>query len=224
MTRFKICGLRELDHALIAADSGADFLGFNFVPGVRREVSPEHAQKVIEDFLRLRDGDSPKVVGLFADQPLEQVNSIAGRCGLDLAQLCGDEPPDYWDAVQVPVIKMVKVRHASDKAATIDSTRRAVTEVLLKGHTAMLDSYREGSLGGTGQTFDWSIAAAIADDYDYMLAGGLSPDNVALAIETARPWAVDVSSGVETDGVKDPEKIAAFADEVRRASEHRPSP
>ena len=224
MTLFKIDGLRELEHALVAADSGADFIGFVFVPGVRREVSPEHARKVIEEFRRLRNADAPKVVGLFANQPIEQVNSIARRCGLDLAQLCGDEPPDYWDPVEVPMIKMVKVRDAGDKTETIHSTRRAVAEILSKGHTALLDSYREGSLGGTGQTFDWSIAAAIADDHNFMLAGGLTPDNVALAIETARPWGVDVSSGVETDGVKDPVKIVAFADQVRRASERLPPP
>ena len=137
---------------------------------------------------------------------------------MDLAQLCGDEPPDYWKAVEVPVIKMVKVRDAGDSQKTIDSTRRAVAEVASAGHLALLDTHLEGRLGGTGRTFDWSIARAVSDAGRCMLAGGLTPENVGLAIETARPWAVDVSSGVETGGVKDPARIIAFADQVRRAS------
>ena len=217
MTRFKICGLRELDHALVAADSGADLIGLNFVPGVRRQVTPEHAEAVIKELRRLRGGGPPRVVGLFANQPVDEVNRIAGQCGLDLAQLCGDEPPEYWEEVDVPVIKQIKVRDR-DGGGAADSTRREVAEVISHGHRAMLDSHSEGSLGGTGKTFDWSIAAALSGEYDYLLAGGLSPENVGLAIATARPLGVDVSSGVETDGVKDPDKIVAFADQVRLAS------
>ena len=219
MTRFKICGLRELDHALVAADSGASFISFNFVPGVRRQVSKDQAGSVIEEFRRLRAGDAPRVVGLFANQPVEEVSSTARSCGLDLVQLCGDEPPEYWQAVKVPVLKMVRVRDAGDPEAAIDSTRRTVAEIVSAGHTPLLDTYREGRLGGTGHTFDWSIARAVSESGPCMLAGGLNPDNVGRAIETARPWAVDVSSGVETDGVKDSDRIRAFADEVRRASD-----
>ncbi|MDA1348453.1 MAG: phosphoribosylanthranilate isomerase [Chloroflexi bacterium] len=218
MTRFKICGLRELDHALVAADSGADFIGFNFVPGVRRQVTPEHAEAVIKEFRRLRGVGPPQVVGLFANQPVDEVNRIAGQCGLDLAQLCGNEPPEYWEAVDIPVIKQIKVRDGDGSEGAAESTRREVAEVISHGHMAMLDTHREGSLGGTGKTFDWSIAAALSGAYDYLLAGGLSPENVGLAIATAMPWGVDVSSGVETDGVKDPDKIVAFANQVRLAS------
>ena len=223
MTLFKICGLRELDHALTAADSGASFISFNFVPGVRRQVSRGHAQKVIEDFRRLRDRDAPRVVGLFANQPVEDVNSTAHSCGLDFVQLCGDEPPQYWEAVQVPVLKMVRVRDAGDPEAAIASTRRTVAEIVSAGHIPLLDTYREGRLGGTGHTFDWTIARAVSESGPCMLAGGLNPDNVARAIETARPWAVDVSSGVETDGVKDPARIRAFADQVHRATNRLPA-
>ncbi len=217
MTRLKICGLRSLDHALAAADSGADLVGFNFVHGVRRRIPPEHAQKIIEGLRRLRP-DAPRIVGLFADQPVEDVNAVARRCGLDLAQLCGSEPPEYWKAVHVPVIRQIRVRGGGDREDTIDSTRRAVAEVVSRKHLALLDSHRDGSLGGTGQTFDWNIARAASEVGDYLLAGGLTPDNVETAIITARPWGVDVSSGVETDGVKDPSRIASFADHVRRAA------
>ena len=222
MTLFKICGLRELDHALTAADSGASFISFNFVPGVRRQVSPSHAARVIEEFRSLRDGGTPRVVGLFANQPVEDVKSIVRSCGLDLVQLCGDEPPEYWEEVNVPVLKMVRVRDAGEPEAAIDSTRRTVAEIVSAGHTPLLDTHREGHLGGTGHTFDWSIARAVSDAGPCMLAGGLTPENVGLAIETARPWAVDVSSGVETDGIKDPARIRAFADQVRSASDRLP--
>ena len=117
-------------------------------------------------------------MGLFADQPVDEVNSIARRCGLDLVQLCGDERPEYWEAVESPIVKMVKVRDGGDRETTIDSTRRAVAEVVSAGHIALLDTHQEGALGGTGHTFDWSIARAVSDAGRCMLAGGLTPENV----------------------------------------------
>ena len=220
MTLFKICGLRQLDHAQAAADAGADFLGFNFVPGVRRQVSEEHAGAITGEIRRLRGTNRPRLVGLFADQPMEDVNRIVRSCGLDLAQLCGDEPPDYWERVEVPVIKQIKVRDGGDRERAIARVRSDVEDVVSRGRIAMLDSHEAGSLGGTGRSFDWAIAAAVAREHDFLLAGGLTPDNVAEAIATAGPWGVDVSSGVETERVKDPKKIAAFAEAVLRAGDH----
>ena len=220
MTRFKICGLRDADNALVAADAGADFLGFVFVPGVRRQLTEDLARAIIEEYRRRqqRDKNGPRLVGLFADQSLDDVNRIVERCGLDLAQLCGDEPPEYWGQVSVPVIKQIKVRNDGDTARATEETLRRVDEVIAEGHTAMLDRYEAGALGGTGLSFDWTIASEVARHHDFLLAGGLTPENVGVAINTAAPWGVDVSSGVETDLVKDPKKIAAFAREVKRAS------
>lgn len=217
MTRFKICGLRDTDNAVVAAESGADFLGFNFVPGARRRLEVDRALDIIREYRRRRGEGGPRLVGLFADQPLDEVDRTIERCGLDLAQLCGDEPPEYWEAVSAPVIKQVKVRDDGDIAQAIDETLRRVGEVVGSGHMAMLDKYEAGAKGGTGRTFDWSIAAEVARHHDFLLAGGLNPQNVAQAIETVGPWGVDVSSGVETDYVKDPKKIAAFAREVTGA-------
>ena len=217
MTKLKICGLREVSHALVAAEAGADFLGFVFVPGVRRQLSEEQAKAIIQEYRRINGSGGPKLVGLFADQPLEEVNRIARSCGLDLAQLCGDEPPEYWDQVEVPIIKQIKVREQDSPDATIADVLLRVDDVVSRGHTAMLDKHEEGALGGTGHSFDWSVASEVAGHHDFLLAGGLSPDNVEQAIATANPWGVDVSSGVETDGVKDPKKIAAFAQAVRRS-------
>ena len=216
MTRLKICGLREARHAEAAADAGADFLGFNFVPGVRRQLSEEQGKRIIEEYRAGRGAGGPRVVGLFANQPLEEVNRIARSCRLDMAQLCGDEPADYWDRVDVPVIRQIKVRDDGDKERTTAHVIDRAKEVVDQGHVALLDSHRSGSLGGTGRTFDWAIARAVAGHHDFLLAGGLDPENVGEAIESVGPWGVDVSSGVETDGIKDTAKIAAFAEQVRQ--------
>ena len=215
MTKFKICGLMDVQHAVVAAEAGADFMGFNFVPGVRRQLSEEQARAIIQKYRRIKGNGGPKLVGLFADQPLDDVNRIARSFGLDLAQLCGDEPSEYWERLAVPVIKQIKVGDQDSHDATVADVLRRVEEVVSRGHMALLDRHEEGALGGTGRSFDWSVAREVAGHHDFLLAGGLSPDNVQQAIATTYPWGVDVSSGVETDGVKDSEKIAAFAEAVR---------
>ena len=216
MTRFKICGLRDSDNAVVAAESGADFLGFNFVPGARRRLEVERAKEIVAEYRRRRGQGGPELFGLFADQPVEEVNRIVREVGLDRAQLCGDEPPDYWDRVDAPVVKQIKVRD-DDRNQVVAETDARIHEVQEQGSTPMLDKYVEGHKGGSGRTFDWTIAAEVARDYDFMLAGGLTRENVGEAITTVGPWAVDVSSGVETDGVKDAAKIRDFAEAVKRA-------
>lgn len=214
MTRLKICGLRDAEHALVAAKAGADFLGFVFVPGVRRQISTAHAQEIIASYRQTYGEGGPRLVGLFADQPLDDVNLIVESCRLDMAQLCGDEDSDYWGQVNVPLIKQIKVRDPGDPTSTVEQVARTVERVVASGYIAMLDSYEAGSLGGTGMTFDWSIARDVAGRHDIVLAGGLNPETVADAIAEVGPWGVDVSSGVETDGVKDSEKIRRFAEAV----------
>ncbi len=216
MTRFKICGLRDVGAALVAAESGAGFLGFNFVEGVRRQLQPAEGSQIIYDFRMAFDGDEmPQIVGLFANQDAEFVNNVIHQCGLDLAQLCGDEPPGFWPELAAPVIRQVKVREDMTREDAVAVATAQVEEALDAGHLALLDKHKPGALGGTGMTFDWNIAREVSRDRPTMIAGGLNPQNVANAIWTARPWGVDVSSGVETDGVKDADKIRAFADAVR---------
>ena len=218
MTRFKICGLRTVEHALAAADVGADLLGFVFVEGVRRQLQPDEAAEIIELYRRRQAKGGPEIVGLFANQDVEDVNRIIRLCGLDYVQLCGDEPPEYWDSVDAGVIRQVKV---SACGCRDELTRRVMADVeaaVSRGHRVVLDNHVDGSLGGTGRAFDWEVAREVAGTHDIFLAGGLTPENVAAAISIARPWGVDVSSGVETDGVKDVVKIRAFARAVGRAS------
>ena len=236
-TIFKICGIRDAAAATVAAESGADFLGFVFVEGVRRQLSPERGAEAIAEFRSALAPDSPsdgggaspkipKIVGLFANQPAAFVNRVARSCGLDRAQLCGDEPPDFWDALDLPVIRQVKVREELGRDGAIALAARQAAEALDAGHLAVLDKHRRGALGGTGETFDWTLAARIGalvgvsggasgDGGGLLLAGGLTPENVSDAIAAASPWGVDVSSGVETGGVKDHAKIRRFARAVR---------
>ncbi len=207
-----------MSHALAAAEAGADFLGFVFVPGVRRQLEEDRARGIIRRYRELKGPGGPRLVGLFADQPVEEMNRILRYCGLDTAQLCGDEPPEYWAEVEKSIIKQVKVKEMGSWEETIAQAVEKIGRIVSQGHICLLDRYEEGAKGGTGRTFDWRIAREVAKDYPFLLAGGLTPDNVASAIQTVRPWGVDVSSGVETDGVKDVDKIAAFAREVRLAS------
>ena len=208
MTRVKICGIQKLEHALVAAQAGADFIGLVFVPQRRRRLGVGSAKAIVSD-LRAHSDNSPKVVGLFADQPLEEVNQVIRACQLDLVQLCGQESLDYCGRVEAEVMKVLHVTGAGPGNIT-----QLVENVQLfreAGHLVTLDRLVDGLQGGTGQKFDWEIAAQLSrKGHSFLLAGGLSPGNVGQAVSTVKPWGVDVSSGVETSGVKDPEKIKAF--------------
>ena len=223
----KICGVRRLADALVAADAGADYIGIVFVPGRRRRLEPAAARR-ITDGLRARDGIAgrrPQVVGLFGDQPLSEVLDTIAAAGLDGVQLCGAESVDYCRQVQKSGAAIIKVQHiAADDAgadpdnAAIDAVRQSIDAYAAAGCTITLDRQVDGLHGGTGQSFDWRIAARLAERHRFMLAGGLTPDNVANAVKSAHPWGVDVSSGVETDGVQDPDQIRRFIANARKES------
>ena len=217
MTAFKICSLRDAPNAVVAAEAGASYLGFNFVHGVRRQLTPDQASEVIGQYRSERGDGGPALVGLFADQPIDEVNRIVQRCGLQYAQLCGSEPPAYWDDVDTSVIKVIRVREDFGNAEAASLAMANVEKVVSAGNIPHLDKYEPGRLGGLGRTFDWSIVARVAARHDVVLAGGLTPENVGEAIAATRPWTVDVSSGVETNGDKDPDKIRAFAHAVAAA-------
>ncbi len=215
-TTVKICGVRRLEDALVAAGAGADYLGMVFVPGRRRRIEPA-AARIITDGVRDGDRESPKSVGLFGDQPLEEVLETIEAAGLDYTQLCGDEPLDYCRAV-LHHAGVIKVLHVSNDDRP-DAVADRIDAFTAAGCTVTLDSQVAGLHGGTGQSFDWRIAAHLADGgHHFLLAGGLTPDNVAAAITAVRPWGVDVSSGVETDGVQDSAKIREFVANARRSA------
>ena len=213
----KICGVRRLEHALAAADAGADYVGIVFVPGRRRRVEPE-AARVITEGLRTTGPHAPRSVGLFGDQPLDEVLDTIRVAGLDVAQLCGEEAVDYCRKVQerAEVIKVLHVPGELNDDAIADFGQQ-IEAYADAGCTVTLDSQVPGLHGGTGQTFDWKVAAQLAAaGRRFLVAGGLTPDNVAQAVSLVRPWGVDVSSGVETDGEQDADKIRQFVANARR--------
>lgn len=211
-TRVKICGLRSTEAALAASNAGADYLGFNFVEGVRRQIQPDEGARIIADYrARRNDKFQPELVGLFLNQDPGLVNETSRKLGLDYLQLCGDEDAEYISKVELPVFKMVRVKNGDTPA----DLERVISPLLDSGQGVLLDRYDKSTPGGSGKSFDWSAAQGIANRNNVLLAGGLNPENVQSAIIQLSPWAVDVSSGVETDGIKDPQRIRDFIKAVR---------
>lgn len=195
--RVKICGITNLEDALHAVRCGADALGFVFYSGSPRWIRPEKAHAIIEKL-------PPFVttVGLFVNQPTEEVRKVGSYCHLDVVQLHGDESPEIChDLATFRVVKALRLRDAGSLNGV---DRYPVCAVLL-------DAWVPDRFGGTGHRCDWQLAAEVARERTMILAGGLEPDCVADAVQQILPYAVDVSSGVESaPGRKDPDKVAAF--------------
>ncbi|TAJ18500.1 MAG: phosphoribosylanthranilate isomerase [Dehalococcoidia bacterium] len=244
MTYVKICGNRTPDDVLVAAEAGADFVGITFAESSRRvdvddaqamvralggplsqqeifapppslvhgreELVPwfRHGAQVLTAYLGMK---RPLTVGIFADQPIEEVNELAEEAGVDLVQLSGDET---WEDCLRVAKQVIQVCHVGPVDTPADPF-----EVVQPGFAIalMLDSAHGPYRGGSGQTFDWDVAARVAARIPMFLAGGLNPENVAEAITRVRPWAVDVASGTETNGRKDYAKVRAFVQAVRAA-------
>lgn len=202
MTKVKICGITSLDDALMAAEAGADALGFVFFEKSPRYLDPEKAAGIIA-------GIPPfvQVVGLFVNAELDFVNSTADSCRLDIVQLHGEESPAYCQSVRRRVMKAFRVRGMESLAQMADYS--------VAGY--LLDAYSPNSYGGTGERFDWDCAIAAKGRGPIILAGGLDADNVASAVARVAPYGVDVSSGVESSpGRKDPAKVRRFVLESKR--------
>ena len=215
VAKVKICGIREPADALAAAQAGADFIGLVFVPGRRRRLDEDKALNIVST-LREKSGTPPKVVGLFADQPITEVDRISRHCGLDLVQLCGGESLDYCGQVEAPVIRALHVLDFLGVEEAVALLSQEILALRQRGHLITLDRKVDGLQGGTGRSFNWAIAKALAiRGFPFLVAGGLTPENVGIAVGTVRPWGVDVSTGVETGGVKDLEKIQAFVHAAR---------
>ena len=200
MIKVKICGIKSLDTALTAMNAGADYLGFNFVHTSKNYIKPEKAKEIID---RVRG--RVIVVGVFQDERVETVNQIAQDLGLDLVQLHGLETIGYCEKFEKPVIKAFLVPSDFDLKDT-------KTEIeLYKVDFYMLDREKRGM----GEILNPVKVKELASEFPIFLAGGLSPENAGSVLEVVKPFAVDVSSGIETEGVKDNEKIKKFISIVK---------
>src|SRR5689334_18040228 len=194
MTRVKVCGITNLEDALAALEAGADMLGFNFYARSPRYVTPAVARKIIE-----RLPADVSCVGVFVNEPAPaDVERIAREAGLGAIQLHGDETPEYCQSLR---------GLTTIKALRVGTDYTPETAEAFRTDAVLLDAYVAGARGGTGHTFDWTLAGLTRERVSKLfLAGGLNPDNVAAAVEAVRPYAVDVCSGVETSpGRKSPE-------------------
>ena len=202
MTKIKICGITNLSDALVAAKLGADAIGFIFAKSPRK-VSITTVKKIVR---RLPSFISK--VGVFVDEKASKVNKIVKDCDLDLVQLHGSETPAYCKKIKAPVIKALRIK---DKALIREIPKFKVAAILL-------DTYVAGKPGGTGKTFNWNLArAARKFGRPIILSGGLNPENVLSAIKKVKPYAVDVSSGVEKrPGKKNLKKLKSFICKVKR--------
>ena len=217
--KIKICGVRSLSDASNAASAGVDYIGLLFVPGRRRRLDANAAEGIVSG-IKDAGWQGIATVGLFADQPIEEVNGTVRRCGIDMVQLCGNESTDYCAQVEVPLIKVIHVPETMGPDDVPSSLVSRLEGMEREGYMVTLDRKVEGLQGGTGQTFDWKVARVLSQEgFSFLLAGGLTPENVGEAVSVARPWGVDVSGGVETAGNKDEDKVLAFVAAARAAED-----
>jgi phosphoribosylanthranilate isomerase len=207
VTRVKVCGITRLEDALLAAELGASAIGFVFWPDSPRYIDPDRASTIA------RALPAPvSAVGVFVNQPIEEVQRVAHRVPLTAVQLHGDEPMAYARRILRPVIRAVAV----DERFAAESLDSIPPEI-----TVLLDAHDPLRRGGTGRTIDWSAASAAAARRPLFLSGGLNPANVIDAITSVRPYGVDLSSGVESSpGVKDPARLRALFEAIGATVEH----
>jgi len=212
MTHIKICGIKEEAHATALAEAGVDFLGIVFASSPRK-VSEAQAKKIVAAVKQV--SPATRVVGVFVGTPASTVKRIFDSCNLDMVQLSGDEPWEYCRELELPLIKVVRVSRNYRPEQICADLAYGSRRLGKQEHLFLLDSNARDRFGGTGVTFDWNLARPIAEQFRVIVAGGLTPDNVTGALEIIAPWGVDVSSGVETKGIKDMAKILQFIEAVK---------
>ncbi len=209
-TKVKICGITRLADARYCAGAGADYLGFIQYPDSPRYLEPKAAKEIIGWV------DGIEAVGVFVNEDAATINTRCAEVGFTLAQLHGHEPPEVVEAIEVPTIKSFRVQHdaSSEQLRALMLPYKDIADFFL------LDTHKTSLWGGTGESFNWRLARDLAGEFPLFLAGGIDAGNVQEAIDTMRPYAVDLSSSVESEpGVKDFDKLYDFFEAYRNAVE-----
>jgi phosphoribosylanthranilate isomerase len=214
LTRVKICGITKVSHAQAAIEAGADLIGVVFAPSPR-QVIQEKAGEIVAEVKK----HNRLAVGVFVNIPATEANAVAADCGLDWVQLSGDETWEYCRQIEKPVIKAIHISSEWDGKKLLAYLEEGQKKLGNRSPIYLLDTFAEQKYGGTGKVFTWEIARRAVADYPVIIAGGLHPGNAGEVVSDLRPWGVDVSSGVETKGVKDVAKIKAFIRAVRSADQ-----
>jgi len=209
----KICGLTTLEDALAAVEAEADMLGFNFYPPSPRCLSPLACRQIIAGLAQR--GARVVTVGVFVNASAEHIQSTLEGCGLDLAQLSGDEPAQALHSLGKRAFKALRPASEASLQQALE-----LYPPRPEAPAWLVDAFRPGAYGGTGHAADWTLAAGLAARAPILLAGGLTPGTVAAAVAQVQPWGVDVASGVEASpGRKDARKMAAFIQAVRQVQQ-----
>jgi len=214
MAKIKICGLTNEADAITAAGAGVDFLGLVFAPS-KRQVSSERALQIVKAVHKLRQ--RPLIVGVFVNLPAGEINRIAGYCLLDMVQLSGDESWSYCLDIEHPLIKVIHMETSQTASQVLSEIEEGYKVGLKQRPIYLLDTKTGDAYGGSGIVFDWKLAVEVSGRYPLIIAGGLSPQNVGWLVKRVNPWGVDVSSGVESGGIKAIQKINDFIKAVRQA-------
>ena len=205
--KIKICGIKEIRTAKLLVDLEVDFVGLNFINNSSRylnEKNAKHISDYIDDYRESKKSQIQKV-GLFLNEKIEKLNHLTKIYNLDFVQLCGNEDIEYISMVEKPVIKVVHIK----KKMNFDELKNNIKSFFSVSKYIILDTFSKSSAGGTGETFDWSEYNKLFNK-NIFIAGGLNPDNIKDFSNSYLPWAIDVSSGVESNKEKDPEKINLF--------------
>ena len=214
----KICGIRSINSAFAATKGAASHIGFNFVPSSKRLIEADVAKTIVRAIKEnYPDINTPKPVGVFANQPLLYVNSVAEYCELDMVQLSGEEPLAFAEKIISPTLKAIKVDTSAPRESELRRLDQLAKLAKRLNVEVILDKYDPHLQGGTGQTHDWQLAAKLAEHHSFLLSGGLHSGNIQSAISSVRPLGVDVASGIETDGKDDANKIGRFITDAQAA-------
>jgi len=212
LIKIKICGITEISYAQAAIEAGADLIGVVLAPSPR-QVTRDKAREIVA---AAKKHYFP-VVGVFVNMPAAAVNAAAADCGLDWVQLSGDESWEYCRQIEKPVIKAIHIMPDWNEEKLLAHLENGQRKLGSGSPIYLLDTFVEQKYGGTGKVFAWEIARQAVARYPVIIAGGLHPENAGEVVSRLKPWGVDVSSGVESRGVKDAAKIKAFVQAARAA-------